>query len=535
MNAPAASLPDQPADQPTQRAFGSARALLTAGSWNLVAQFLPAGLGIALTPYVLHHLGLERYGVLALTLAITTFLGSFDGGVSAAAGRYFALFASVEDRASTGRYVLTLTAALGAFGLAVSSLLWLVAGSLLAALHVPAGLLGDSVRLLRLLGVLIALGLLRNVLASVLQARQRYGPASLTSLASSVVYGIGMVLVLQRGGGLPAIGLVLTAQAVLQVALLLPPAVRLLSVSDGCWCSRTELREFLGYCAQTQVVGLSTMVNQLADTLIVGALLGVRPVALYSAGAGFAAPLRGLALGALAPLATALAHARGTGGEQGARAEFLRLQRGWVIGITGWGAAASAAAYFGVLAWLGPQFQLSAVVATVLIVGSSLNLLTGVLTSHLQVMGRPDLDARYSLVAAGLNLALTLPCAAAFGLVGVVLATSVGSLLGSCYLLRLVRTRYDPTLRGFFADVPWRPGALAGAVVVGLELLIRPLVVTGPLGLFTCALPPVLGLVLYARLVLGAQGAAGARSALGSWRRAPDRPAGAPADTGDRR
>jgi hypothetical protein len=75
--------------------------------------------------------------------------------------------------------------------------------------------------------------------------------------------------------------------------------------------------------------------------------------------------------------------------------------------------------------------------------------------------------------------------------------------LGSLYLLRLVRRRVPGRLRSFLRDVPVLATACGLAITVAVEFLARPLCPEGGLGLLTCGVLALPGLAVFGIVALG--------------------------------
>lgn len=496
-------LPGGPAVQDEPQTRSSGALVVRGGAWNVLGLLTPFATTIILTPFLIDGLGISRYGLFVLAVTISLFLASFDGGISASAQRFFAIYAGTDDRAAATRLLVTLAAFVAALGALLFVALFFMAPPLLTLFNIPAKLLPEGVFLLRTIAALVGFGLLQQLLAAVLNARHRFALTSLTRSASYGIYALGAFVAVQQDLGLRGLALALVGQTVVAVALLLPCACRYLSLQHARLLPWQDLHRFLRYAATVQVTGLLGLVNLQADVLIVGAFLPVRDVGVYSVGGTFAAQLRTIPLNVLAPAQAVLGQAYGERGEVHARPEFERLQRLWVQGTAGWCTVGLGSAYFAVTAWLGDGFATSAVVATVLLGGYAVNLWTGMTTTWLRVVGRPELEARYGFVAVATNVVLTLVLVVPFGLLGVVAATAAGQLIGTAYLLRLVRSRYSPDLRSFVRDVPVLPVILATAATVALELLARPAAPEGPLGLLYAAVVAAPALVVYVVALLG--------------------------------
>lgn len=481
---------------------GLAATLVRGSSWNAAAQLTPVVINLVLTPYLIHGLGIEQYGLYALAATITIFLGSFDGGIGSTAPRFFSVYAGRDDRWSSTRLLCSLAAVITLAGGVVSVGDWFLAPVFSGFFRVPARYRTETVFLLRTFGVLLTVSLLHSLFVSVLQARQRFSLTGKATVLSYLGWAAGLYVTVQQHLGLRGIALSLIAEQVMATLIVFPSALRYLSRSALGLAHRREVRHFFGYAARVQTTGIAGLVNMEFDALIIGAILPARNVGLYNAGANVATQTRYTATSVLPPLSNHLATVYGRDGDGATRREMVRLQRMWVTAVSGFSAAAVGAAYFGVVAWLGPRFRISALVCLILLAGHGVNLLTGIMTSYVGAVGKPGLETRYGVLSIVVNVALTVPLAF-FGVLGIVGATAVGSIVGSAYLIRIVHKRLATDVPSFFRDVPLLRSLLCVGVTAGLEVLIAPIVPSGPLGLLACGVPALIGLGFFAVSVLG--------------------------------
>lgn len=477
--------------------------ILRGTSWSTLAQVAPIVVNLVMTPYIINNFGLARYGVFLLASTITTFLGSFDGGISSSVARYSAVYAGNDDRAATTRLVRSMLVVVSLVGLVLFGMLFLLAGPVLSLFHPPAELQSEGAFLLRSLSIILGLSQVRGLFAAQLSAHHLWRWISFTSLISYAVYACGIVFTIHNHLGLVGAAYTFMAQALVATIAILPRSLPFLDRHAKGFMPRIELRAFLKYAGSVQLTGLTGIFKSQADTFIVGRLLSVVAVAIYGAGASFALQLRNLPLNALGPISASLAQAYGRGGDAEAMAVFTTLQRRWVQGTAGWSAVALGASYFGVSTWLGPRFHESGVVAAILVGADAVNIWTGTLTLLLIAVGRPAVETRYSVLGVVINIGLTIPFVYAFGLLGTVSATALGNGIASLYLVRIARKHYDPHLRSFLREVPYLAVGCTVAVVVLLELLLQPLVPEGPVGLLCCGLIASPGFAVYGVLLLG--------------------------------
>ena len=481
---------------------GAGATVLRGSTWLTAAQLAPLVVNIALTPVVIAGLGVDRYGLFIFVNIVASVLATFDGGLGVAAQRYFALYAGAGDRDSTTRLLRTLTLLASGASLVLFGALFFLVPPALALFRIPDALLPEGVFLLRTLVVLVGIATLRNVYAALINAEQRFALTSLTLLVGYAVYTTGVLVTVANGWGLRAIAVTFVLQQLVTTLLIVPAALRLTVRARGL-VPRAELVGFLQYGLRAMWTSLMNLFSLQTDVLVVGAVFPVRQVGVYSSGANFALQVRNVPGNALAPLQAALGRVVGERGPAAALGQYERLQRLWVVGTTGWGVVALAASSFGVTAWLGPAFATSGTIAAILLAGYLPVLWAGALMMWTQVLGHPGLAARCATIAAVLNVGLTLALVVPFGLVGIVVATASTQVLSALLLLHLARRRLTHPGRGFLREVPVLPAVAAAVVVVALELLARPIVPSGALGLAACGLLAAPGLGVFAVLALG--------------------------------
>jgi O-antigen/teichoic acid export membrane protein len=482
---------------------GLVSVIVRGASWTTLAQLTPLVVATVLTPQIIASFGLARYGLFLLANTIAYFAASFDGGMGAAVTRYSAAYAGTDNRKSTARLVSTMLVTVLPVAAALIALLFAFSAAILHNFGVPDELLEDGVFLLRCLAVVVGILQVRSLLAAPLYARQAYQWISISTVLSYLLYAGGITITIHHNLGLRGAGITLLVQAVAQFLAIVPRAIGFLDFHGLRPMERAERREFLAFGLKRQATSITAIVNQQADTFIVAKFLTVTSVGLYGPGATFANQLRAVPLNVLTPMSTAIAQAYGVGGDESAVRLFTQLQRRWVQISTGWCATAVAASYFGVLAWLGPEFRTSAIVATTLSAAYALHLWTGTLTALLSAVGRPGLEVRYSAFSVVLNVALTIPLLMWLGIIGTVLATAISLVVASVYYLHLARARYRADLPSFFADVPVVPALAAMSLVGAIELVIESHLPVGPAGLVIAGLAAGPGLGLYALLLVG--------------------------------
>lgn len=490
----------------TTREQSRRSALISGTGWQAVGQVAPLVVNLVLTPYIIAGLGLPLYGVFLLVSALQVFMSTFDGGIGPSASRYFAILAGQGDRAATTRLLVSLSGVVWAASLVVcGAAFWFapqIVGFFPATDADPVG----AVFLLRVLTVTLAVAQWRSLFASVLWAQNSFVITSVSALVGHVVYAVGLVVTIETGAGLHGIGWTLALQQVQVTLFFIPPALRYLTWSGVGFIGWRELVDFFAYAWKVQVSGMINAYGLQGDMLIVGKL---RPDSLgfFGPGATFAQQLRQVPYNAYVPMQSLIGRAVGEKGAAGAVADFVRVQRLWVIAVTGWIAVGVPASYVGVNAWLDLGSSLPGAVAAILLFGHLFWLLAVTPLIWCLCLGHSDAQLRYGLISLVLNVALTIALVIPFGVIGTVVATTLSQWAATAYLTRVASRRIEAPVPGPWREIPWATALLAAVfsmlVVAAVDRLIGTVIPHGALGLLACGVAAAPAAAFYVARTVG--------------------------------
>jgi O-antigen/teichoic acid export membrane protein len=464
--------------------------------WNGLAQILPLLTQLALTPYFIHVLGLDGFGLWSLVLVLVGTLTALDGGIGASLARFFAMHSARQDPDEAGRLLLGAMAVFLLLGVVLSGLAIGLAPLVAGWLDLAPALQPQAIDALRWLGLLVLLALMNGAVVALLQANHRFGMLTVSTATAQLAYVTASIVLLRPGDAVTVLVWVLAIRYIAGSMVGFVAARRLVRFRRPLLPAKAERAAFRSYAGRMQLSSMTSFLNGEVDAVVVAALLPVRYVGIFAAAHQVASAARSLPLFAFPPFLSTLANAFARRGESGARTEFDRIQTRWLPLVLGYTAVAACAAAFAVPIWLGDDFRLAGVLAAILILGYGLHVaLTGIRTCFVRSIGRPGLETRYSVFSTIVNVALTVPLVLAFGVVGVVTATAVALTSASLYFVWLCRPFGIPD------QLPhrrWWPaiGLAAGITVLG-ELVIRHTGWHGPFAVAAAGVPALVGLSVF--------------------------------------
>jgi O-antigen/teichoic acid export membrane protein len=255
---------------------------IVATSW--IAVFANLIFAILLTPYILHHLGDEAFGVWILVMNLFGHCVLLDAGIRSSILRYVSRYRALGDEEkineviATGFYYYLCTSALVILA-TYFSVDWV-----LGFFSIHAEVLRAFKSLFLLAGVVQGLTLPLLVFGSSLEAAGRYDQVYSVSVACLAARAIAVIAVLRAGGGLFGVGAATILSQLLANCMQVPLAIRAqhgLSLRPK-WVRWSVFRDMRTYGSVSLIVGTAERMRGYIYPVVIAKFLTPEAVTLFS-------------------------------------------------------------------------------------------------------------------------------------------------------------------------------------------------------------------------------------------------------------
>jgi O-antigen/teichoic acid export membrane protein len=448
---------------------------------NVATRYMALGvealLGLVMLPFNLSHLGQAAYGLWALTASVTFYFSVLDLGYGGALVKFVAQYRAWRDSRSLNEILSTVFVVFTLTGVGVFLVTALVAWQFGHIFNVSAEEVVVGRQVLLMIGTFLALRFSTSVFGGVVYGFQRYYINNLVSIIQSVIIALVNVAVLSAGYGLVELVAATTITRILTLGAFTWTAYRVypgLKINPR-WFRVERLREVTGFSVYVLVLDWSAKLNFSADALVIGAMLSMSAVAVWSIGQRVAQVSQRLTSqlnAALFPLVV--------DSDAGNRPDRLRLL---VIQATRLSLALAVPICVGVgilapeiiRAWLGRDFGESATITRLLLAVVLFRTGTACANTLLKGGGQHRMLAITNSATAVVNILLSVALIGPMGLSGVAIGTLVPVALASMFVVfpaasRRVNLSVAYTLRASVWPAVWPAAAMVAVIWAGMPI-----------------------------------------------------------------
>jgi len=423
----------------------SGRTLVRSATWFFFGELVPLLAAIVALPLIIHSLGVERFGVLAIAWGVIGYFALLDLGIGRALTREVSIMLGSHRDAEireTARIALLAMAMMGLLGAVPLFLLspWF-AGELF---RIAPSLEEESRWVFRLLALLLPMVMATAAAHAVLVAYQRFDILSKVRIPQGLLVYLGPLLVLPFTSSLSVIVGVLLAVRFVSMVVLVRACFGVMPSSPVVGLRMNRLVPLLkmgGWVTVSNVVG-PLMVY--LDRFVIGALISVSAVAFYVTPYDLVTKLWLIPSAVVATLFPAFSASASHNADR--LASLYEKGIGYItIFIFPAVLILSVFAEDGLRLWLGPEFaEQSTAVVQWLAIGVFINSIAHVPFALLQGTGRADLTAKLHIIELPFYVVACVWLIIHYGIIGAAVAWSARVIVDAILLLWLAR-RLLPT------------------------------------------------------------------------------------------
>jgi O-antigen/teichoic acid export membrane protein len=254
----------------------------TVANWTAFA--VAAVVSFLLSPFIVHHLGDAAYGTWVLLGSFVGYLGLLDFGVRGAVTRFVANQHAAGDHRSASATVAAALRLFAALAVVTMVIAGVVAFLLDDLFRIPPGLLHEARIVILLGGGAVASSLVGGVFSGVVVGLHRFDCDGAVEIAITLLRAAAVVIALQAGSGLVALGAIQLAVSVLRggVAFVLARHVYPELSLGGVGPTGPATKQLLSFSLFSSLIQLSGMVIYYTDSVVIAAFLPVGFITYYA-------------------------------------------------------------------------------------------------------------------------------------------------------------------------------------------------------------------------------------------------------------
>ena len=431
--------------------------------------------GFFLSPFILHHLGDEAFGLWVLIFSITGYYGIFDFGIRSSLVRYVSMFRATGNKNELTRLINTSLFTYTCLGL------FLVIPTTLGGFYVdrifqiPANFSYDARILFLMVGYATALGFPLGISGGILEGLQRFDLINWTNISATLLRAVLIIYVLRHGLGLLSVALITVSLPVIASAVRALIAHRLLAIPYGWkYVVRESFRQVANYGSVTFVIIIAYQLRFKTDAVIIGTFLSAAAITHFTIGArlvDYAANVVTSLANIFTPMSS---HFHATGDYAQLRKIFVSGNRACALVMFPLTVVLVVMGKSVIEAWVGPRYVPSYVVLLILLIPTAIYESESISSRILFGMSLHRTLAYVVLMEGVANVILSIALVRPLGIVGDAIGSAIPMLCTSLFFLPShVCRQLNIPVRKFVVDAYFFPVMLCLPMIFVLVLMQR--------------------------------------------------------------
>ncbi|MGD9015132.1 MAG: oligosaccharide flippase family protein, partial [Candidatus Omnitrophota bacterium] len=266
--------------------------------FNIIGRAWGILITLFLTPYIIRHIGIQRYGIWAIIGVITGYFGLLDFGFGTSFVKYITEFYTKKDYQKINQVVNTGFVFYSLFALLIIGLAFLMINPLLTFFKIPSDLYNEALFVFLLGIILFAISGAQSPFRAIQGGLQRMDITNKVAIGVSIPMVAGTIVFLESGYGLPglmvnnAIILSLTIITNVVIAYRILPQLKFRILSFH----REMFRRLFDFGYKLQISKIASLLHFQMDKIILAYFLNIGLVTYYAVAAQLAHRIREMPL-----------------------------------------------------------------------------------------------------------------------------------------------------------------------------------------------------------------------------------------------
>jgi len=442
-------------------------------TYNAIGRIWLMLVTLLLTPYILHKLGTQVFGVWSLVFVVANYLLLLDFGIGTSFAKYIAEYHAKGDQASINSVVSCGLLFYLGFSILIVILGFILRNPVASLLNIPVSIREESLFAIIGMVIVFAVNNTFSIFQGLLVGLQRMDVQNKILVFISIPNVLGTFFFLEKGFGIK--GLVVNSGIVAILTILfniyfshkLLPQIRI----GFSWLRGDIFRKLFKFGIKTQLGNLASLIHFQTDKIIISYFLGLNFVTFYELGQKVANAVRMFPTMLLSALEPAVSELDARGEQNRLMGLYYKGSKYVSVIVFPLTCLTFILASWIMRAWVGEGYSLSAITLQVLIIEYGINLLTGVGTRIVRGIGKPELETKYKVLVAVLHLVLSITLIQLLGYKGVLLSFLFSGSMGSIYFIKIFHKFFKERFTKLIHVVYLKPlAASLGAAVVSFFL-----------------------------------------------------------------
>ena len=427
--------------------------------FNVIGRFWGILVALVLTPYIISHIGIDRFGIWAIIGVLTGYFGLLDFGIGTSFVKYISEYYAKKDYEKINQVVNTGFIFYSIFAVSIIILGFFVINPLLNFFNIPSSLYNEALFVFLLGIVLFSISNALSVFGAIQTGLQRMDISNKVAIAISIPSIAGTIFFLESGYGLPGLmvnnAIILAISAIINIVIafkILPE----LRFNPFLFISKEMFKRLFSFGYKLMISRFAQLISFQTDKLLITYFLGIGLVVFYQLGSSVLQKVRQLPLFLISALIPATSEIGAKREKDSLNELYLRGSKYLILVSTPLLFFLITNASLIMLTWMGKGYGMAAVVIQVLAIGYFTTAVTGVASSIAVGVAKTELEMKIGIFMAILNLLLSIILIIKIGFIGAVIGTTISLTIASLFFMKMF-CKYSGTPLSDFIRLFYKP------------------------------------------------------------------------------